>query len=141
MTVTDNVLDPRGQTADDYVRGLLSELDGNAVEPGMAPGDCRRVIGGKAYSSPTAACLATATASRDAEDSRWYLETLFRTRTGAFFLVGEGMEGTPWRYWCRSRSNACRGHGILPLTETQVRRWLELRRLVDEYDEIFGLRE
>jgi hypothetical protein len=141
MIATDNVRHPRGQTADDYLRRLLSELRGNTVQPGMASVDCRRVIGGKTYSSKTAACLATATASRDTEDSKWYLETLFRTQTGTFFLVGEGMESTPWRHWCQSRSDACRGHGILPLTESQVRLWLELRRLVTEYEEIFGLPE
>lgn len=107
---------------------------------GGAPGELKKIIGGKSYNTETATVVATweTTSSPDYE-LIW--EFLYQTRNGAFFLVGEGMANTPYGAVLPDCNDRIRGHVLLPLTESQVKCWLEMRELHDEYQEIFGEQE
>ena len=95
-----------------------------------------KIIEGHKYDTETAREMA-----RDAEhldDSLHYVrETLYRTKTGLYFLHGEG--GPMTRYGAECGSNQWSGSAkIVPLTEDAAKAWAEQHCDGQTYERIFG---
>ena len=86
-----------------------------------------KVIDGKMYDTRTAKAVYEYENEEDGM-SPWYRETLYRKRTGEYFLYGESYDGS-----CRY----CGGL-IMPYTLDAAMLWAELHCDGDEYEEIFG---
>lgn len=88
----------------------------------------KKIINGKAYNTDTAEKLGDCWNGES--DLRYCLKTLYRERTGEYFLhcVGGGM-------------TIYNGQRIKPLTEAEARKWAEEYLTADEYEQIFGLVE
>ena len=96
----------------------------------------RKVINGLPYDTKTAEKL-TENSYSNPRDFNWYEETLYRKRTGEYFLYYEGNANSP--YSKRINSNTWGGdQGIRPLTVLEAQRWAEKACDGDEYEKIFG---
>lgn len=122
----------------------VSDLIG-AKEPlfkyGSTPYRLKKIVDGKKYDTETADEIAAFDCNSDfgSETYRNFGETLYQTPSGAFFLVGEGLsQYTPWCAPIPGTNEYGRGHALVPLSSEETKTWLEIRGLVDEYEEIFG---
>lgn len=112
-------------------------LAGAIIQPGFVPQNLRRISNGKLYNTQTARHLARF--SHDPVE-HWFSfeEELYQTKNGGFFLTAEGLGGSPYGYKQAHNNEYVRGHVLLPLTDEQAKKWLEIRELLEEYIEIFG---
>ncbi len=92
----------------------------------------KKIISGKKYDTETATKIGT----QDNIDGRNILacndfnyreSTLYRKKTGEFFLHYDGGGNTPYR-----------GGAIEPVTEDEAKRWSEKHLTVEEYEAVFG---
>lgn len=97
----------------------------------------KKVINKKMYSTETAQKVGNWSNNRGYRDFSWCDETLYRKRTGEFFLHGEG--GALSKYSKPANGNM-RGSGeeIRPLTFDEAQEWAEEKLDADEYEAIFG---
>lgn len=95
----------------------------------------KKIINGRKYDTTTATEIGSWDNGRY-RDFRYCAETLYRKRTGEFFIHGEG---GPLSDYC-SYTGTMRGDGenIVPLTESDAREWVERHLTADEYEAIFG---
>lgn len=78
-------------------------------------------------------------------DLKWFKETLYRKRTGEFFLYGEGYAGSKYHFPCPA--GGCEaGYKIIPLTFDEAKEWYEkllnnkwLDGTEKQYKELFEL--
>lgn len=94
----------------------------------------KRIINGKMYNTETAKKVTYA----DHRNGNFneFEESLYKKRTGEFFIHGEG---GPTSAYGHSQGNCLySGEKIIPMTETEVKAWLERNELTDEYIELFG---
>ena len=97
----------------------------------------RKVIKGKLYDTDKATEVGD-WSKGDASDFSHVSETLYRKRTGEYFVHGEG--GPMSRYAESCGQNQWRGgEAILPLTYDAAREWAESHLDVDEYEREFGV--
>lgn len=107
---------------------------------GRAPDPLKKIINGKTYNTSTASLLSTYAYDKTRDEYAWQWEYLYQTRSGAFFLVGEGLSGyTPFGALLPGTNDYIRGHALLPLEVHQAKKWLEIRDCVEDYAEIFGM--
>ncbi len=97
----------------------------------------KKYINGKKYDTETAQEVGCWSNNLGRRDFKWCDETLYRKKTGEFFLHGEG--GALSRYSEPGNGNM-RGPGsaIRPLTFDEAREWAEEKLTGDEYEAIFG---
>lgn len=96
----------------------------------------KKIINGKKYDTNTAEEVGVYTNGCFSMDFAYFCETLYRKRTGEFFLHGNG--GASSRY-AQYVGNALTGsEQILPLTEAEAKAWAEDHLTGDEYESIFG---
>lgn len=101
------------------------------------PAPRKVIIGGKKYDIETAEkVLDLPITAQDLGDLTWEMTSLYRTRGGAFFLSGWGLEETRWA--CEAGGEIHPGSGILPLTDGQTRILLENYKQADLYEKYFG---
>lgn len=95
----------------------------------------KKVIGGKMYDTATAKCIGNYWYS--SHDKFDYVdETLYKKRTGEFFIHGAG---GPLSDWADVQSDgAYDGGGIKPLTLDEAEKWGEKHLSGDEYVAAFG---
>ena len=97
----------------------------------------KKIINGKLYNTETAEKLAEFYTNCTASDFRYLEESLYRKRTGEYFLSGFG--GPMTRYAIKLENGGSRsGYAIRPLTEEEAREWAEDRITADQYIAIFG---
>jgi hypothetical protein len=96
----------------------------------------KRIINGKRYDTETATEVAT-WGHGYRGDFDEVTETLYRTKSGAWFLHGEGGPNTRWRQTV-GQNEWSGGEGIEPLTETEAREWLEAHGKTAELEEYFS---
>lgn len=95
----------------------------------------KKIINGKKYDTDTAKKLASG-------GYGWYSdldyieETLYKKRTGEFFLFGKG--GPASKYSEYNGNGHIASWDIIPLTESEAKQWTEKNCNSDEYEEIFG---
>lgn len=96
----------------------------------------KKIISGRKYDTDTAAYLGSY--EHDFKSSfKWYMEDLYRKKTGEFFIYGEGHAASPY---AQSSCDGCFGPGeaIRPLSYEEAQAWAEKHLSTDKYEEIFG---
>jgi len=97
----------------------------------------KKIISNKAYDTETAKELGSWSNMADYGNFSQFSETLYRKKTGEFFLFGEG--GPMTKYAVAEGSNSWRGGSrIMPLSFQEAREWAEEHLSGDEYETIFG---
>ena len=97
----------------------------------------KRVINGRKYDTETATEVAEWWNGLDSGDFGTVEETLYRKRTGEYFLYGYGGPMTSYAEPCGS-SGWQYGSRIMPMTYDEARTWAEEHMSVDEYEAEFG---
>lgn len=95
----------------------------------------KKYINGKVYDTETAREIGSAS-HYGKSDYKWYEETLYRKKTGEYFLYGEGHAASPYRERCGDMWGP--GSAIKPLKFDEARDWVEENLSGDEYEAIFG---
>jgi hypothetical protein len=96
----------------------------------------KKVVGGKVYNTETAEEIAEWSNSYYPNDFKYCQETLYRTKNGAWFILGEGGAMSKYSQQCGNAYGG--GSDIRPLTPEEAQEWLELHDLVDELEEHFA---
>lgn len=94
-------------------------------------------INGVAYNTKTAETIAHNGSGIEVShsDERWFTETLYRKKSGEFFLYGSG--GIFTKYAKQTGPNSWeRSEAILPLTEDEVKEWAMNNLGDDDYKDI-----
>jgi len=97
----------------------------------------KKVIAGKVYDTATAQRLAYWENMADTRDFHQYSETLYRKKTGEYFLHGEGGPLTQYAQTVGTNSWSG-GERIMPMTYSEAQKWAEDHLDGDEYEAIFG---
>lgn len=97
----------------------------------------KKIIDGRKYDTETATEVHE-WSDKAPSDFSYIEETLFRKRTGEYFLYGYG--GPMTRYAEREKygSGYCYGSTIIPMTYEEARTWAEGHMSADEYEAEFG---
>ncbi len=95
----------------------------------------KKIINGKKYDTDTAQLCASYSFGFPGSHNHWE-GSLYRKKTGEFFLHGRGGANSQWAKAIDQNSRSG-GSGILPMTEGEARVWVE-RHDNDKYEEIFG---
>ncbi len=96
----------------------------------------RKIINKKVYDTVTAKPIGAWSNSCNAGDFNLVIETLYRKKTGEYFLHGEG--GANTRYSVQDYGGWSGGEAITPLTPEQARDWAEEHLDAAEYELEFG---
>lgn len=97
----------------------------------------KKIINRKLYDTTTAQEIAFDSNNYSKRNHAWVEETLYRKKTGEFFLYGEG--GPASAYAERLEGNArIEGQKIVPLTYDEAESWAEKHLSADEFISIFG---
>ena len=97
----------------------------------------KKIINGKKYDTETAQEIETWSNAGSLCDFSHMEETLYRKKTGEYFLFGEG--GPMTKYAVSEGNNSWSGGSdIVPLTYDAAQEWAEKHLEVDKYEEIFG---
>ena len=97
----------------------------------------RKVIKGRLYDTETARLVCDWSNEYYANDLRWCAETLYRKRTGEYFVHGEGSALSKYARGCGGNAT-CGGEAITPLTYEQAREWAEAHMETEDYEAEFG---
>lgn len=96
----------------------------------------KKVIKGKVYDTETAQKVGDWDNGYYTNDFQFCAETLYRKKTGGFFLHGEGHAMSI--YASHSGNSSGWGEKIIPMTYTDAQEWAEKHLDGDEYIKIFG---
>ena len=97
----------------------------------------KRIIKGKVYDTATAKELGWWENIQDVRNFNHFSETLYRKRTGEFFLYGKG--GPSTKYSQRVDQNCWSGgEDIIPISVDNAREWVEDHLEAEDYEKIFG---
>lgn len=99
--------------------------------------EMKKIINGKLYNTETATLIAEYSNGLGSRDFKNISEGLYRTKSGAFFLAGEGGAMTKYARKCDS-SYVCGGEDIIPVNEFEVKEWLENYADPEIYIATFG---
>ncbi len=97
----------------------------------------KKIINGKVYDTATAQCVGEWSNPYTRRDFNWVEETLYRKRTGEFFIFGEGGPRSQYAKEVGTRQWSS-GERIMPLTWDEAREWAEEKLSADEYEQAFG---
>ena len=96
----------------------------------------KKVINGTLCDTNTAKKLGEDSYSNPG-DSQYWVETLYRTKSGKYFLHGEGGAMTKYAV-CVAQNEWSGGEKIIPLDLDSAQRWAEEHLDGDEYIRAFG---
>lgn len=97
----------------------------------------KRIIKGKVYDTATAKELGWWENIQDVRNFNHFSETLYRKRTGEFFLYGKG--GPSTKYSQRVDQNCWSGgEDIIPISVDNAQAWVEDHLDAEDYEKIFG---
>lgn len=97
----------------------------------------KKVIKNKVYDTNKAQRLGEYAPNPYRSDFSYFCETLYRKKTGEFFLYGEGNAASKYARSC-GQNERCGGEKIIPLTYEAAQQWAEEHLDGDSYIEIFG---
>lgn len=97
----------------------------------------KKIIRGRLYDTETAKEVGSWEAEVSRSGFNWYEETLYRKKTGEFFLSGNG--GPASKYAERSYGSWIGGSSIEPLSYEDAREWAEKHMEADDYVKWFAL--
>lgn len=96
----------------------------------------KKIIRGKMYNTETAKGLASYI-YLGPSDFNYFEETLYKKKTGEYFLFGKGNAAS--KYAVSEGSNSwSSGWDIIPISESKARSWMESYCDADEYIAVFG---
>lgn len=97
----------------------------------------RKYINNRVYDTDTAVEVGYRSSSEGRSSFGWFEETLYRKKTGEFFLYGNGHAASPYS---QRAEGTMRGPGsrIEPLTAEEAEEWAQKHLSPEEYDAIFG---
>ena len=96
----------------------------------------KKIINGKKYDTETATELGSRWNGLGKRDFGHVTETLYKKKTGEYFLHGEGGPLTTYSESCGGGWSG--GEKIIPYSERMAREWAEEYLDADEYESIFG---
>lgn len=96
----------------------------------------KKIIDGKVYNTETAQECGEYSNIPYVSDFHYYCETLYKKKTGEFFLFGEGNAASKYCEYVGSASTG--GCRIVPLTYDEAVKWVEEHLDADKYIEMFG---
>lgn len=97
----------------------------------------KKIINGKVYDTKKAKEMGSYANYGSWRDFNHLEETLYKKKTGEFFLFGEG--GPATRYAEPEGQNSWSGGSrIMPMTYDEAKAWAEKHLDAEEYEEIFG---
>lgn len=96
----------------------------------------RKIINGKKYDTDTATEVGNWDNGAGLRDFRYCEETLYRKRTGEYFIYGYGHAMSRYAERCGDMWGA--GSAIIPLTYDAARQWAEEHLDAEEYEKEFG---
>ena len=96
----------------------------------------KKIINGKLYDTDTAKAIAGKEENYGKNDYRTFYETLYKKKTGEYFLAGEGGPLTKYAANC----NGLKGFGeaIIPLKTEEAKAWVETNLPAEAYIDLFG---
>lgn len=97
----------------------------------------KKVIKNKVYDTNKAKRLGEYAPNPYRSDFSYFCETLYRKKTGEFFLYGEGNAASKYAHSC-GQNERCGGEKIIPLTYEDAQAWAEEHLDGDNYIAIFG---
>lgn len=97
----------------------------------------KKIIRGKRYDTDTAKKLHEWSSDLPGNDFGFYEETLYRKKTGEYFLCGRGNAASKYARAIDENSWSA-GARIIPLTEAEAREWMERHASSDEYEAVFA---
>ena len=97
----------------------------------------KKIIKNKVYDTDTAILTATYSSSDDCGSLAHFEESLYRKKTGEFFLFGSG--GAMTRYAVSTGLNSWKGgEKIIPLDYSAAQAWAQEHLDTEDYERIFG---
>ena len=96
----------------------------------------KKIINGKKYDTKTAKEMGCWSNNYYCNDFNYCEETLYRKKTGEYFLYGEGGAMSKYSQSCGNMRSG--GAEIILMTEAEAKKWAEKHLDCDEYEEIFG---
>lgn len=97
----------------------------------------KKIINNRLYNTETAKEIGTYSNAGGWRDFNHYEETLYRKKTGEYFIFGEGNANT--RYAVLVDQNTWSGGSkIIPMNYEDARKWAEENLTADEYEVAFG---
>lgn len=97
----------------------------------------KKIIKNKVYDTTTAQKCGEWDNGHYTSDFAYCGETLYRKKTGEFFLHGEGNAASKYARSC-GQNERCGGEKIVPLTYAEAQAWAEEHLDGDDYISIFG---
>lgn len=94
----------------------------------------KKIIDGAVYNTETAKELGSL--HNGSRGFAWSKETLYRTKSGKYFLHGEGGPQTQYGDWHGNTGSD--GERIRPMSPQEARQWAEEKLEADEYAALFG---
>lgn len=96
----------------------------------------KKIIKGSLYNTDTAKFLGCIEpAGHNTNDFNYFCETLYRTKSGKYFLHGEGHGNSKYGEWHGNTGGW--GEQIYPLSSDMARQWAKNNLTDDEYIEAF----
>lgn len=99
----------------------------------------KKILNGKLYDTDTAKEVGFYSNGYGVGDFQYCYETLYRKKTGEFFLYGRG--GAMSKYCERYDNMRSGGDVIIPYTEEEAKEWAVENMDADDYMELFGVVE
>ena len=96
----------------------------------------KRIIDGKRYNTETALHIGTWDNNLSSSDFSFCTSRLYRTKTGRYFLHGDGGPNSRWASSCGDMRGS--GDGIEVLTEDDAFTWAQQHLDSDEIEAGFG---
>ena len=90
----------------------------------------------KLYDTDTATKIADKEEYFGSNNFRNIFETLYKKKTGEFFLAGEGGPLTKYAEDCGEMKTF--GEAIFPLTTEEAKNWAEVNMSAEDYIDLFG---
>ena len=100
----------------------------------------KKIINNKLYDTSTAKRIGSDGYNGSTSDFGWWQESLYKKRTGEFFLHGEGGPRTRYAKSCGDNSWGY-GAAIIPMSYEKAREWAEEHMEADDYAATFGIPE
>lgn len=97
----------------------------------------KKIIDGKKYDTETAREVGSWDNGCFVTDMQYFSETLYRKRTGEYFLYGEGGAMSRYAEPCEGNSWTS-GEHIFPLSYEEATHWAEEHMDADDYESEFG---
>lgn len=98
----------------------------------------KKIIDGKLYNTETAKFLAEFESSDGKSSFAWYREALYITRSGNYFLYGEGHASSKYAESAHGSNGWVPGKDIVPISPDYAKKWGEISLEADDYESVFG---